>query len=220
MNEQTLQILDQSLRVSLWAFLVIFIACLTFIALRLRARREELGDYFSREFDERYQQEISGTEPQSPLRPSLYLSNRLPMAGQALALSLLLSLICFLVIGFTPFSPWSNFANTNIQGNTPLRLTFLSYERFHDGFSLQGEVWNQSQESIEGLRALVQIWRAEGEPLDQVPVVVKPDPLSAESAGTFSMRYTKKSPLLYGYQVTFQSEVGLRIPHIEGFDVE
>lgn len=220
MNEQTLQILDQSLRVSLWAFLVTFIACLTFIALRLRARREALGDYFSREFDERYQQNLSGTESQRPIRPSLHLSNRLPMAVQALALSLLLSLIFFLVIGFTPFSPWSNFANTDLQGNTPLRLTFLSYERFHDGFSLQGEVWNQSQDSIEGLRALVKIWRSEDELLDQVQVLVKPGPLAAESAGTFSMRYTEKSPLLYGYQVNFQSEEGVRIPHITGFDVE
>jgi len=220
MNEQTFQILDQSLVLSLWAFLVIFIACLTFIALRLRARREELGDYFSREFDEKYQQEIRGNEPQNPLHPSLHLSNRLPMAVKALALSLLLSLIGFLVIGFTPFSPLNNFANTNLQGNTPLRLTFLSYERFHDGFSLQGEVWNQGREPIEGIRALVQIWRSQREILDQVPVVVEPASLSAESAGTFSMRYTEKSPLLYGYLVTFQSEEGVRIPHIEGVDVD
>ena len=220
MNEQTLQILDQSLRISLWAFLVIFLVCLTFIALRLKARQEKLADYFSREFDERYQQEITDTEPESPLRASFQLSNRLPMVVQALVLSFLLSLVCFLLIGFTPFSPLSNFANSDLQGSTPLRLTFLSYERFHDGFSLQGEVWNQSQEPIEGLRALVQIFRSEREILDQVPVAVEPDPLSAESAGFFSIQYTEKSPFLYGYQVTFQSSEGVRIPHVKGFEVD
>jgi hypothetical protein len=220
MNEQTLQILDQSLRMSLWVFLVIFIACLTFIALRLRARQEKLADYFSKEFDERYQREITGSEPESRLRTSFQLSTRLPMVAQALALSCLLSLICFLVIAFTPFSPLSNFANSDLQGSTPLRLTFLSYERFHDGFSLQGEVWNQSQQPIDGLRALVQIFRSGREILDQVPVVVEPDPLSAESAGFFSIRYTEKSPFLYGYKVTFQSQEGTRIPHVEGFDVD
>ena len=220
MNEQTLQILDQSLRISLWAFLVIFLVCLTFIALRLKARQEKLADYFSREFDERYQQEFTDTEPESPLRASFQLSNRLPMVVQALVLSFLLSLVCFLLIGFTPFSPLSNFANSDLQGSTPLRLTFLSYERFHDGFSLQGEVWNQSQEPIEGLRALVQIFRSEREILDQVPVAVEPDPLSAESAGFFSIQYTEKSPFLYGYQVTFQSSEGVRIPHVKGFEVD
>ena len=220
MNEQTLQILDQSLRISLWAFLVIFLVCLTFIALRLKARQEKLADYFSREFDERYQQEITDTEPESPLRASFQLSNRLPMVVQALVLSFLLSLVCFLLIGFTPFSPLSNFANSDLQGSTPLRLTFLSYERFHDGFSLQGEVWNQSQEPIKGLRALVQIFRSEREILDQVPVAVEPDPLSAESAGFFSIQYTEKSPFLYGYQVTFQSSEGVRIPHVKGFKVD
>ena len=204
----------------MWAFLVIFILCLTFIALRLRARREKLTDYFSREFDEKYQEEITGTQPASEPRAFLQLSNRLPMAAQALVLSLLLSLICFLVIGFTPFSPLNNFANSDLQRNTPLRLTFLSYERFHDGFSLQGEVWNQSQEPMEGLQALVQIWRSERELLDQVPIAVQPTPLSAESAGSFSIRYTEKSPFLYGYQVSFQSRDGVRIPHVKGFDVE
>jgi hypothetical protein len=220
LNEQTLRILDQSLRISLWAFLVIFIVCLGFIALRLRARRDKLADYFSREFDEKYQEEITGIQPENKPRAFLHLSNRLPMAAQALVLSLLLSLICFLVIGFTPFSPLDNFANSDLQSNTPLRLTFLSYERFHDGFSLQGEVWNQDQEPIEGLQALMQIWRSERELLDQVPVTVQPDPLSGESAGSFSVRYTEKSPFLYGYQVSFQSRDGMRIPHVKGFDVE
>ena len=220
MNEYTVQVLDQTLRISLWTFLVIFIASLTFISMRLRARQEKLSDYFSREFDEKYEKDLTGTRPESPPYPSFQLSNRLPMVVQALVLSLILSLICFLVIGFTPLSPLTNFANSDLEGSTPLRLTFLTYERFHDGFSLQGEVWNQSQEPIEGLRALVQIWRSERELLDQVPVGVEPDPLSAESAGSFSIRYTEKSPFLYGYQVMFQSEEGVRIPHVQGFDVD
>ena len=220
MNEHTVQILDQSFRISLWTFLVVFIVSLTFIALRLRARQEKLSDYFSREFDEKYEQDITGTKLESSPYASFQLSNRLPMVVQALVLSFFLSLLCFLVIGFTPFSPLSNFANSDFESSTPLRLTFLTYERFHEGFSLQGEVWNQSQEPIEGLRALVQIWRSERELLDQVPVAVEPDPLAAESAGSFSIRYTEKSPFLYGYQVTFQSEEGVRIPHIQGFDVD
>ncbi len=220
MSEQTLQILDQSLKISLWAFLVIFIVCLTFIALRLRARQEKLADYFSREFDEKYQQGFEETATTRPVRASLQLSTRLPMVVQALVVSLLLSLICFVVIGFTPFSPLENFANSDLQSDIPLRLTFLSYERFYDGFSLQGEVWNQSPEPMEGLRALVQIFRSERELLDQVQVAVEPPSLSAESAGSFSLRYSEKSPFLYGYQVTFQSHEGVKIPHVNGFDVD
>jgi len=42
MNERTLDILDQSLTLSLWTFLVAFIVVLLFVNQRLRARKQGL----------------------------------------------------------------------------------------------------------------------------------------------------------------------------------
>ena len=50
MNERTIEILDQSLEYSLWAFLFVFLASLCFIALRLKARKQGLADYLRYEF--------------------------------------------------------------------------------------------------------------------------------------------------------------------------
>ena len=106
------------------------------------------------------------------------------------------------------------------QNPFPLRLTTLSYERFHEGFSLRGEVWNQTQDSLQGVTARVQVLGSENELLENVPVPVEPDPLPGRSPGTFQLNYTKNSPFLHGYRVTFESVLGAPIPHIKGFDVD
>ncbi|MEE2821680.1 MAG: hypothetical protein VYA53_01740 [Acidobacteriota bacterium] len=220
MNDQILQVLDQSLKLSLWAFIASFVTCLAFIIFRLKARRDTLERYKKREFDEVYEREMTDTEAENQPHRPLHLFNQLPMVMRAIGFSFLLATVCFLIVGFTPFSPWVNFSNLAVDESTPLRLTFLNYERFHDGFSLQGEVWNQSQTPIEGVQAIVQIWKSEQELLEQFPVIVEPDPLPAEAPGSFVFRYTKSSPFRYGYQVIFQSSKGIEIPHAKGFDVE
>lgn len=219
MSEQILQILDQSLTYSLWAFLLIFIIILFFIALRLKARKRGLADYFREEFEKRFEREIVGEDLAKPLERYVPLSNRLRMAVHALFISAVLALGCFLVAGFTPISFFDNFATEKRWQTTPLRLTRLNYERFYEGFSLQGEVWNQSEESIRGLRAIIHIWKFDHELLDQVLAPVQPDPFPSRSAGTFSVRYTENSPFLYGYQVSFETADGLEVPHVKGFDV-
>ncbi|MDA2929269.1 hypothetical protein MYX84_04860, partial [Acidobacteria bacterium AH-259-O06] len=217
MSEQILQILDQSLTYSLWAFLLIFIIILFFIALRLKARKRGLADYFREEFEKRFEREIVGEDLAKPLERYVPLSNRLRMAVHALFISAVLALGCFLVAGFTPISFFDNFATEKRWQTTPLRLTRLNYERFYEGFSLQGQVWNQSEQSIRGLRAIIHIWKFDHELLDQVLAPVQPDPFPSRSAGTFSVRYTENSPFLYGYQVSFERADGLEVPHVKGF---
>ena len=220
MNERVLDILDQSLKYSLWAFLLTFLASLCFIALQLKARKQGFAEYLREEFEKRYKEEITGEDPGKVLDRTVPLANRLPMVVQALVVSAVLAFGCFLVVGFTPLSFFGNFATENPSQATPLRLTLLAYDRFYDGFSLNGEVWNQSQESMEGLRALISIWKSDRELLDEITVQVEPDPLSPGSAGVFSLRYTENSPFLYGYQVTFSSNQDLTVPHVQGFEVE
>lgn len=220
MNERTLEILDQSLKYSLWAFLFIFLASLCFIALRLKARKQGLVDYLRDEFERRHEQVIMGEDLGEVVDGAVPLSNRVRMATKALILSVALAFVCFLLAGFTPLSFFGNFATEPTRESGPLRLTLLTYERFYEGFSLEGEVWNQTQEPMTGLKALVSIWKSEHEFLDEVSVQIDPDPLPALSAGTFNLRYTENSPFLYGYQVTFENEQDREVPHVEGFDVE
>lgn len=220
MSERTLQILDQSLEYSLWAFLLIFLAGLCFIALRLKARKQGLVDYLRDEFEKRYEEEILGESLGEAVDGALPLSNRVRMATKALILSAAVALVCFLLAGFTPLSFFGNFATETTREEGPLRLTMLTYERFFEGFSLEGEVWNQTEEPMRGLKALISIWKSESELLDEVSVQVEPDPLPPLSAGTFNLRYTENSPFLYGYHVTFENQQNQRVPHVEGFDVE
>ena len=220
MNERVLEILDQSLKYSLWAFLLAFLASLCFVALRLKARKQGFSAYLREEFEKRHEQEIMGEDSGKVLDRTVPLANQLPMVVQALVVSAVLAFVCFLVVGFTPLSLFGNFATENPSQTTPLRLTLLAYERFYDGFSLNGEVWNQSQEPMGGLRALVSIWKSDLELLDEITVQVKPDPLPPGAAGVFNLRYAENSPFLYGYQVTFSSDQDLKIPHVQGFEVE
>lgn len=220
MNERVLEILDQSLKFSLWAFLLIFLASLYFIALQLKARKPGFSAYLREEFEKRYEDEIMGVDAGKVADRAVLLANRLRMAIQALVISAVLAFMCFLVVAFTPLSWFGNFATEDTRQAARLRLTLLTYERFYDGFSLDGEVWNQSPESMGGLRALISVWKSDRELLDEVSVQVEPDPLPPGSAGVFNLRYTENSPFLYGYQVTFKSGQDLEIPHVQGFDVE
>ena len=139
-------------------------------------------------------------------------------ATHALFLSAVMAILFFLFIAFTPLPLVENFA-TVPREVAPLRLTALIYERFYEGFSLEGEVWNQTSEPIDNLTAVIKIWGADQETLEEVPLAVEPRPLPGGSAGVFHLRYTKNSPFLYGYEVSFATREGEVIPHIKGFDV-
>lgn len=140
-------------------------------------------------------------------------------AALAVFFSTALGAIFFVFVSFTPLPFLENFATARSLEVVPLRLTALIYERFYEGFSLDGEVWNQSKEPMDGLLAVIRIRGAEQDILEEVAVPVTPQPLKAGTPGTFQLRYEKNSPFLYGYQVSFVTPWGVVIPHLTGFDV-
>lgn len=140
-------------------------------------------------------------------------------AFHALLLSAAFTLVVFLVLAWTPLPFLENFASMTLRPVAPLRVTALTHERFHEGFSVEGEVWNQSREPMQELKARFTIWGTEGQVLEEVGVPVLPQPLAAGSAGTFSLTYSQNSPFLYGYEVSFATRDELVVPHIKGFDV-
>ena len=157
-----------------------------------------------------------------------YVTIRMPRQRQgfmmrstthSLVLSVVLSVVFFVFVTFTPLPFLENFATAPRLEVTPLRLTALTYERFHEGFSVEGEVWNQTGEPMEDLSVVFKIWGSGRELLEEVSLAVQPTPLPAGSAGTFQLRYAKRSPFLYGYEVFFATQECVVIPHIKGFDV-
>ncbi|MBI4446278.1 MAG: hypothetical protein HY645_10260 [Acidobacteria bacterium] len=139
--------------------------------------------------------------------------------ARASLLSLVPAVLFFVFIGFVPLGDFENFAWNGSAPTAPLRLTALVHERSYEGFNLTGEVWNQTDQDIPSLTAVVQIWRSERELLDEVNAPVIPQPFPSGNAGSFSIVYTKNSPFLYGYSVFFADGSGRKIPHIKGFDV-
>ena len=207
MTESTLQAIDLALSNALWVFLGTFLLILLLIALQLRARSGETsGEETSDEERTLYR---------GLLRRRLFsLSEQLQKSFQGLLLSLFLALIAGLFLIFGPATPLRSSEET-----FPLRLTTLTFERFYEGFSLRGEIWNQTQDTLPGISAVVHILGPENEQLEEVVTAVEPDPLPARSPGTFQIRYARNSPFLRGYKVSFTSS-GATLPHIKGFDVE
>lgn len=186
MTQRTLEILDNSLKYSLWGFVIVLILAL---ALIFAFKSQRVGRFAARS------------------------------AFRAAIVALVAAGAMFLVVAFTPLSPIVNFASVQSLDSSPLRLTALIYERTYDGFSLQGEVWNQSPATLSNLQAQVNIWGQDGKQLDRVTVSVEPRDLAPSQSGAFTLQYSKNSPFLYGYDVSFISPDGKVIPHIKGFDV-
>jgi len=188
MSNKTLEILDNALRYSLWAFLVLFLLGALYLLL---VGRKVPGSYLLRSF----------------FRTAL-------VAG-------LVAGIFFLVLAFTPVSFFDNFASaTSLEDPAPLRLTAVVYERFFEGFSLDGEVWNQTEQAMDGLQAQITVWGKDKKVLDRLMLPIQPSPLIPGTPGTFSVRYEKNSPFLEGYQVQFVSATGQPVPHVKGFDIK
>lgn len=186
MSSKTLEILDQSLRYSLWAFLLFFSLALFYIAIRV-GKRSKLS--------------------------------MLRSAVQAVIASLVVAAVFFVVISFVPLPSLENFATARTLEVVPLRMTSLVQERTYEGFKLEGEVWNQTKEPIEEVKAVIHIYNADRAVLEEVTAPVQPRPLPAGTAGVFKVEYAKNSPFLYGYEISFVGPKGKMIPHIKGFDV-
>ncbi len=137
----------------------------------------------------------------------------------ALLLSALLAAATFLGVSFLPLSFLHNFTSAGPLQEWPLRLTALVYQRTYEGFSLQGEVWNQTKAPIANAQAVVRVWGNDRQLLDTVTVPLEPNPLPPSQAASFNLTYNKNSPFLYGYEVAFLGPDGKVIPHIKGFDV-
>jgi hypothetical protein len=187
-TQKSLQILENSLQYTLWAFLLILAGLLV---LMLLVRRNRSGV--------------------NPLKAALH----------ALVFSALLAGAFFMIVSFTPLSFFENFASARGLDRVPLRLTALIYERSYEGFSLQGEVWNQTDEHMENLQAEIRVWGREQDLLDRLVVPVEPAVLPAGEVATFNLTYEKNSPFLYGYEVSFLAADGATaIPYVKGFDVQ
>jgi hypothetical protein len=219
MNEQVLSILDRALQYSLWAFVAAFVLSLVFIVLRLRSRRKRLIDVYREEYEKKHG--IAPDEQQTLQEWPRYVpsTNRLQMVFHGLILSVLVGLAAFVVLSLTPLTIFDNFVTGSGWKTEPLRLTALVYERSHDGFSLQGEVWNQTQEEISGLQTVVTVLGREQDVLEEVSLPLEPTTLPPGTPGKFSLNYAKHSPFLYGYQVNFVLEDGTAVPFAKGFDV-
>jgi len=147
-------------------------------------------------------------------------TNRVKTAFHAVLLSAVAAAVIFLGVSFLPLPFFDNFASVRTLQEWPLRLTALVYQRTYEGFTLQGEVWNQTKGPIENIQAVVRIWGNDQRLLDTVTVPVEPNVVPTSQAASFNLTYNKNSPFLYGYEVGFQSADGKVIPHIKGFDVQ
>jgi hypothetical protein len=211
MNPQVLDILDSALRYSLWLFLLCYLILLAIGWSRLRRRKRQIGDLF----------ETMGTpEEEGQWSKKTSLLNEWPVVFNGLVVSLLLGIIFFVVYCFVPLPFTENLVNSSNWQVVPLRVTALQFDRFYEGFSLAGDVWNQTQSPIPGLEADIQVVGDDEETIGEIRVPVKPAQLPPGQSGTFELRYTEKSPLIRGYRVSFVDSEGKEIPHITGFDAD
>jgi len=96
----------------------------------------------------------------------------------------------------------------------------ISLKAFYEGFSVKGEVWNQTAEPFNQLQVVIRVIGTDGQPLEEVTIPVEPVPLEPGAAGLFELNYTQNSPFISGYQVAFFDQTGKAIPHVFGFDVD
>lgn len=216
MNPELVKIFDQALSVALWVFLASLATSLLFVISRLHHTRSSLAQYDSEEMEGQDQNRL--TEAFSTPRPSgpdLESDSII----RTLLLALAVSTLCFVVLLFTPVSYFPNLATGHSWKVIPLRLTALDHHRSYRGFSVRGEVWNQTPQPIENLQAVITVWSNKQGPTTEIVESVRPRSLSPGSVATFRIRYRQDSPLLHGYQVGFRTGEGVRVPHLKGFDV-
>lgn len=199
MNQELINILDSALRFSLWT-------CLGSLFLFLLISRARLV---------RHAVKTSDSSRVPKLNPA-YDQSRI--AFRAAAAALFLSLLVLAVHIFSPLPGLENLVNSRGWQLTPLRVTAISWDRVYEGFTLEGEVWNQTEEEMEGLSAVISVVGSYEELLDSLVVPVKPENIGAGEPGTFSVSYKKNSPFIKGYRIGFTDQNGEPVRHIAGFD--
>lgn len=210
MNAEIVRILDNALYFSLWCFLLSLLVLLLFARSRLKARRKKIEALYGLETDE---------DPKAFSERSPWFNPWKTSLSSAL-LALAFGLVGFVTYLFLPLPYFENFSAGSEWKVTPLRVTSISYDRFYEGFSLNGEVWNQTREESLELKALIRIMGIDDKPLDEIEVGIDPSPLNPGESGTFEARYTENSPFIKGYQISFYSSDDIQIPHLTGFDVD
>jgi hypothetical protein len=219
MNEQQILIIESTLLFSLVVFLVSFSAFYFYSSWRLGQRRKQLVEFFAERYEEMLEQSNLESQEDEFVEPVLAPQNHHQTAFRSLLLAGGIAVVAFLLFAFVPIPGVQNFVSDSAWKTAPLRLTVLEFDRFQEGFSLDGEVWNQTEDPLERITAVVTILDLDRDILDEVPVPVGPDPLEPGQAGTFSLRYTESSPFLYGYRILFKDAEDAVILHQEGFDV-
>lgn len=206
MTEQAITILDTALRYSLWIFLGVFCLAVAISAFRSRQHKLKL----------RRLAEEAGEGPQSAVLQAS--SQDLSAVFRSLIVAFAAALAAFLVLTLAPLPLMENFANSESWRLQPLRLTQLTQKRLSKGFELRGEVYNQTEEPIEQLAAVVQVYGIDERVLDEVQAYIDPLPLPPGEAGEFKVAYRKEPANLYGYDIVFVGSEGI-LPHMRGFDV-
>jgi len=138
----------------------------------------------------------------------------------AVVLSPCVGLICAAIYGFVPVPYLENVVTETAWQKVPLRLTALQFERTYDGFTLEGEVWNQTGEPLAGLRARVEVVATDDKPLAELLAEIVPNPLDGGRPGVFQTEYHENSPFIKGYRVSFVDAQGAAVLHLTGFDVQ
>jgi hypothetical protein len=211
MNPELLDILDRGLRYSLWLFLACYLVILFIGWSRLRRRKRQIGELF---------EQMHTPEEEAEWSRKTSLLNEWPVVFNGLILSLVVGILFFVVYCFVPLPFAQNLVTTSNWQVTPLRVTALQYDRFYEGFSLTGDVWNQTESPIPDLEAEVDVIGDDGTTIDEIRTPVKPKVLPPGKSGTFELRYTDKSPLIKGYRIAFLDSAGKQIPHLTGFDAD
>ena len=199
MNLELMRILDNALQFSLWVFL----GTLFLLLLISRARLV------------RHAVKTRDSAQVEKLNPA-YDQSR--VAFRSASFSLVLCLLVLAVYLFSPFPGLKNLVNTRSWQLTPLRVTAISWDRIYEGFTLEGEVWNQTDEDMRDVNAVISVVGTYDELLDSLVIPVKPEILGAGEPGTFSVSYKKNSPFIKGYRLGFTDQTGEPVRHIAGFD--
>ncbi|GAB4240661.1 MAG: hypothetical protein Kow00109_15840 [Acidobacteriota bacterium] len=210
MSDPLLDLLDRALTGSLWVFLVVYVCCLLIGRSRLRRRRV------------RALQAEAAAAREDPGPDSTRVFSRAAewrLALRALFPALLAGSLFLVGYLLLPLPGVQNLVTARDWSFVPLRVTRLQYDRFYEGFSLEGDVWNQSETPLTDLTCHVEILDPEGKVLATVPAAVDPRILEPGSRGRFAMRYTEASPFLAAYRIHFSDAEGRTLAHVEGFDV-
>ncbi len=154
--------LDKPLVISLWVFLLVFLAYLVISVIRQRRR-------FSREAPEAGEDLPGWSSSAVRVRAALF----------AMALSALV----FAYLCFAPSGGLPDFAAAPAQ--PPLRLTWLNYQRTTHGFKLEGDIWNQSEKTLRNVRTTVLALDASGKRVGQANGMVSPADLQPGGRGRF-----------------------------------